>query len=470
LTYEWFAAEIGVVPSLLTEPPRPAVIRESHRAHWYVVGTVCIGAFMGQLDASIVTIAMPRIGQDLHATVGAVEWVALAYLLVLIASIATVGHLADAFGRKLLYTYGFAVFTGGSALCAVAPSLPVLVGARVVQAIGAALFQANSVALITEAVPRSHLRRAIGIQGTAQALGLALGPAAGGTLVALGGWRLIFLINLPVGLTGLVLAWTLLPRSRSRSDIGSGDAPGAVLLAVAAGGVLAYLSLANRSGYCDPWLLAALAAGVVAAAAFVVRERRAPFPLIELRMLRLRPLAVGLPSGLLSFALLFGALFVLPYDLLAHHVPATRAGLELALLPLGIGITAVFAARLRRGTLVARGMLLTGAGQLLIAFGPGTASLLGGLLVAGIGLGAFIPSNNASIMRAAPRGHTGLVGGLVNMARGSGTAVGVAAAGALYVAGGLSLAMAVLGLAGLVAAACLKLGDADPARPAAARR
>ena len=143
---------------LLIEPRRPAWLRGNPRAYWYVVGTVCIGAFMGQLDASIVTLALPRIERDLHATVGAVEWVALSYLLVLVATVAIVGRIADAVGRKLLYVYGFGVFTVGSAFCALAPTLALLIAARVLQAIGAAMLQANSVALITEAMPRPAAR------------------------------------------------------------------------------------------------------------------------------------------------------------------------------------------------------------------------------------------------------------------------------------------------------------------------
>ena len=134
-------------------------MRASPRAHWFVVGTVCIGAFMGQLDASIVTLALPSIGRELHVSVGAVEWVALAYLLVLVATVTTVGRLADAVGRKLLYVYGFAVFTAGSALCGLAPALWLLVAARVLQGLGAAMLQANSVALIAEAMPESSLGR-----------------------------------------------------------------------------------------------------------------------------------------------------------------------------------------------------------------------------------------------------------------------------------------------------------------------
>ncbi len=452
----------SLLRSLLREPRRPTAIRESPRAPWFVVGTVCIGAFMGQLDASIVTLALPRLGSDLHASIGAVEWVALAYLLVLIATVATVGHFADAFGRKLLYTYGFGVFTAASVVCGLAPSLPVLIGARMLQALGAAMLQANSVALIAEALPPELLARGIGVQGAAQALGLALGPAMGGLLIALGGWRLIFLVNLPAGVVGLTLGCLLLPRSRSRRQIGRGDPLGAVLLALAAGGPLAYLSLASRTGYGNGPLLASLAAGLAAAVAFVWHERRSSAPLIELSMLRRPALSIGLGSGLISYLILFGSLFVVPYFLDARHVGSAVAGIELAVLPVAIGITAPIAGRFARrlGTraLTSAGILLAGGGLLLVGAVHGTAGLLAGLALAGIGLGAFTPANNASIMGSAPRGHTGLVGGLLNMTRGAGTALGVAVAGALYTAAvastdsasdGLTLAMAVLGSLGV---------------------
>ena len=420
----------------MTETARPPRIRQSPRAHWYVVATVCIGAFMGQLDASIVTLALPRLGHDLHASVGAVEWVALAYLLVLIATVAAVGNFADAFGRKLLYTYGFGVFTLASAVCGIAPNLPVLIGARVVQALGAAMLQANSVALITEAMPRRLLARGIGVQGTAQALGLALGPAIGGLLLALGGWRLIFLINVPAGVAGILLGRVLLPRSRSRREIGRGDLGGAALMALAAGATLAYLSLGTRYGFGDLLLLALLALGLIAAVAFVVHERRHPDPLVDLSMLRRPTLAIGLSSGLVAYLVLFATLFAVSYYLSAERLSSVLAGLELALLPAGIGVAAPIAGRLvnRLGAraLTSAGLFMTGAGLLLIALGLGNLGLLAGLLVAGLGLGTFTPANNASIMGAAPGDHTGLVGGLLNMTRGTGTALGVAVASVIY--------------------------------------
>ena len=461
---------------LLTEPRRPAGVRESQRAQWYVVGTVCIGAFMGQLDASIVTVALPRLGRDLHASVGTVEWVALAYLLVLVATVATVGRIADAVGRKLLYVYGFAVFTAGSVLCGLAPTLPVLIAARVLQAVGAAMLQANSVALITEALPRPLLGRGIGVQGTAQALGLALGPAIGGALLALGGWRLIFLVNLPAGAIGLTLGWFLLPRSRYRREAGRADHLGAGLLALEAAGPLLYLSLANRAGYANPQLLVALIAGSLAAIGFVRRERRVDEPLIELSLLRRPALSVGLSSGLVSYLVLFGTLFVVPYYLSAKHVGLALVGLQLSVLPVAIGIAAPIAGRLlnRVGDrpITAGGMILTAIGLLEIALRHGTTGLLTGLALAGLGLGAFTPANNATIMSASPPGHAGVISGLLNMTRGIGTALGVAIASALYTAAaeagaahdahdaaghGLTVALAVLGLVALAVGLALLL-------------
>jgi EmrB/QacA subfamily drug resistance transporter len=423
---------------LLHEPRRPVAVRESPRAHWYVVATVCIGAFMGQLDASIVTVALPRMGRDLHATLGAVEWVALAYLLVLVATVATVGRIADAVGRKLLYVYGFGVFTVGSALCGLAPTLTILIAARVLQAVGAAMLQANSVALIAEAMPRRMLGRAIGVQGSAQALGLALGPAVGGILLSLAGWRFIFLVNLPAGVIGLALGWFLLPRSRSHRELGSADGIGAGLLALAAMGPLVYLSLAGRAGYANAALLGCLAGGVVAAAGFVRRERRVNAPLIDLSILRRRGLAAGLGSGLVSYLALFGTLFIVPYYLSADHESATLIGLQLAVLPVAIGITAPIAGRLVTHVgarwLTAGGLMLAAAGMLTIAVEHGTAGILAGLAVTGVGLGLFTPANNAEVMSASPPGHAGVVGGMLNMTRGLGTALGVALAGALFTA------------------------------------
>ena len=208
--------------SILHEQARPAAIRESRRAPWLAVSVVCFGAFMGQLDASIVTITFPAMERDFSVQVAAVQWVSLIYLLGLVAMLAPAGRLGDAVGRKLVYTYGFAVFTVASAACGLAPSLGTLVALRLIQAIGAAMLQANSVALVTTSAPKARMRFALGIQAGAQSVGLALGPTLGGLLTTMVGWRAVYWVNVPVGIVAVVAGRYLLPRTRQFSRLGFG--------------------------------------------------------------------------------------------------------------------------------------------------------------------------------------------------------------------------------------------------------
>jgi MFS family permease len=210
------------------------------------VGAVCIGAFMGQLDASVVTLTYPRLQSEFHAGFGSVAWVSLVYLLVLVVLLVPVGRWADSRGHKLLYLYGFVLFTFASAACALAPSLGWLVADRGVQAIGAAFLQANSVALVVLSVPAARIRTALGLQGAAQALGLALGPTLGGILVDAHGWRSVFWVNVLVGVVAIVAGQVLLPRSRDLNPPRRGDLRGFALLAAAVAAAL--LTLSGPSG------------------------------------------------------------------------------------------------------------------------------------------------------------------------------------------------------------------------------
>ena len=384
-------------PWLLREPARPARIRESSRAGAFVVGTVCIGAFMGQLDASIVTLALPRIGAGLGESAATVRWVSLSYMLVLACTLVPVGLLADRFGRKLLYTYGFAVFTLGSVLCGLAPTLGWLIAARVTQGLGAAMLQANSVALVVESQPPRLLARGLGVQGAAQAVGLALGPAIGGLLLALGGWQLIFLVNLPAGILGIALAWVLLPRSRT------------------AGGKLR---------------------GAPHEAHRPATPREAPRPAAPRERFDPRALAVGLGGAMAAYGVMFATLYTVSYHLAALHLPTALAGLELAALPVALGICAPLAGRLAEHVearvLTLGGPLLAGLGLCVLVVSAGSdAALPIGLTLVGAGLGAFIPVNNATVMRAGARSRVGVLSGILNTARCLGTALGVALPGVL---------------------------------------
>jgi len=416
---------------LLREPARPAVVREHRMAPWLAVATVCFGAFMGQLDASIVTLAFPALQRQFGAGLAGVQWVSLAYLLALVALLVPVGRWSDRFGRKLVYLYGFVVFAGASAACGLAPSLTALIGLRVVQAAGAAMLQANSVALVATSAPGGRRRAALGIQAAAQALGLALGPVVGGLLVASAGWRWIFFVNVPVGVMAVLAGWFLLPRTRQLAHGRGSDPLGMTLLALAAVGMLVAVSSLSGLGLPVLALAGSAAAAVLAAAGLIWWERRAAAPLVDLRLLAAAGFAPALGGALGVYLVLFGPLVLLPQTLAAHSEGALRAGVLLTALPAGFGLAAVAAERVlparwpNQRRCVAGG-LLAACSVAALAIGRPAAVTVISLAFLGAGLGAYIPANNAQIMAAVPDHDAATAGGMVNMTRGLGTALGIA--------------------------------------------
>jgi MFS family permease/DNA-binding MarR family transcriptional regulator len=423
--------------SILIEPARPEVIRQNPRAPWLAVGVVCFGAFMGQLDASIVTLTFRPMERQFAVPLAGVQWVSLAYLLALVALLTPVGRLSDAVGRKLIYTYGFVLFTLASVACGLAPSLVLLVVFRIMQAAGAAMLQSNSVALVATSAPPGATRLALGTQAAAQAVGLALGPTLGGVLTASVGWRYVYWVNVPVGIAAVVAGRYLLPRTRQFSRTDSFDWLGTGLLAAATTALLLAVSAAaglNMAG----WAAGLLAAvSVLAAAGFAVRQLRARFPLIPTSLLRSARLAFGLVGALAGYLVLFGPLVLVPQVLGGQGAAGTdgavRAGLILSALPVGFGVAALGAEAVlpkswgnwQRGAV--GGLTCAAALAGLIAMPGSTAALAVLLGVAGLGLGAFVPANNTVIMGASPGASAGVLGGLVNMARGIGTALGICA-------------------------------------------
>ena len=211
--------------------PGPAQFFERRAAYpWFVVGTVCIGAFIGQLDASIVQLAMPSFEDVFDAPLDAVSWVAVAYVLAFAAVLPAFARLAEIGGRKTLYLCGFALFGLFSALCGFAPSLPLLVAFRVLQGIGGSMLGANSVVILVAAAGPARRGKALGIMAAAQAVGLSLGPTLGGVLLATLGWRSIFWVTVPFAILGAALGWLIVPKTTAFAENRRFDAAGAALL------------------------------------------------------------------------------------------------------------------------------------------------------------------------------------------------------------------------------------------------
>ncbi|KJY36831.1 MFS transporter [Streptomyces sp. NRRL S-495] len=451
---------------LLAERPRPRGIAGRRYAHWLAVGTVCLGAFLGQLTASVTALVYPALQRRFDAGFAAVEWVALAYLLVLVALLAPIGRLSDLVGRKTVYLGGFAVFGLASLGAGFAGGLGTLVACRAVQAVGGAMMQANSVALVARGVPGHAMRRALGVQAAAQGLGLALGPSLGGLLVAHASWRWVFWINVPVAVVGIVAGWFLLPRTRveeapalPRPRVAAGPALGpalgpavgpvvgpepdggrfdlAGLLLLGGSTTALLLALSAASGLPLPaWaVVALLAAAVLCALALVRQERRATRPILAPGLVNTPGVRPGLAVALIGYLLLFCPLVLGPVLLAEAGLPTARSGLVITVLPAAFAVAATVGGGLlpRGWSDVARcrcGAALAGAGllgcALLPALGVPAVLLAGPLLVVGSGLGLLLPANNALVMRAIPAECSAVGGGMVNTARSLGTALGTA--------------------------------------------
>lgn len=416
---------------LATEPARPRVVREHRLAPWLAVGIVCFGAFMGQLDASIVTLAFPAMQHRFGVGLAQVQWVSLSYLLVLVALLVPVGKWSDRAGRKLLYLYGFAAFSLASVGCGFAPSLAALIAFRVVQAAGAAMLQANSIALVSTSVPGQLRRTALGFQAVAQAAGLALGPVAGGVIVASAGWRWVFLINPPVGLVAIAGGILLLPRTRHRSAETSPDLVGVALLGAVVTGTLLVVSAAAGLRLGLAGITLAGAAALAGGGGLAVWERRVRHPLLDRSVLAATGAWRGLAGALFAYLVLFGPLVLYPQVLGAGVSLIT--GLTLAALPAGFAAGAVLAERLLPGSWTDSRRCLLGGSVAVLACGllavsgvTGSAVVAALLGLLGLGLGCYIPANNAQIMGQVPAAKAATAGGMVNMSRGIGTAFGVA--------------------------------------------
>lgn len=421
-------------------PPVPAIARQaSYR--WFVVGTVCVGSLLGQIDSSMTQMLLPRLEVEFDARLSSVSWVAVSYLLAQASFIPIFGRLTDMFGHKLLYVGGFLLFIIGSGLCGFATSLPLLIAFRVLQGLGAALITANSTAIVIMVAGTEERGRALGLQSAAQAVGLCAGPAVGGLVLDTLGWHWAFWINVPVGLAAVVLAWLVVPRTELRPDPGRFDWWGAMLIAPALTAVMAVLNEGHAWGFASPALIGCLVLALVLLTLFVRAERGAGAPLLDLGLLAKPAFLLGNVASFLAYASLFGLFFLIPFTFVrVYDDSALQAGLRLSILPVVLGLLAPLGGWLydRLGARIPAcggALVCLGGLGLLFVFLDGTARSLPLVMLAlalvGVGQGLFISPNNSAIMAAAPAEETGQAASVLNVMRLIGISAGIAGASTL---------------------------------------
>src|SRR6202790_3116367 len=283
----------------------------SNLSTWLTLAAMSLGYGVVQLDVTIVNTALDSIGTSLGGGVSELQWVVSAYTIAFPAFILTSGALGDRLGAKRIFMAGFAVFTAASVACALAPSAAILIAARAIQGLGAAILVPNSLALLSHAYPDEKQRgRAIGIWAAGASLALISGPLLGGGLIALVGWRSIFLVNLPIGLVGLWLSWRF-AGTTTRSPQRKIDLPGQLAAMPALGCLAGAIIEGGALGWRRPFVIAGFAAAAVLAVLFVLQEWRAPQPMLPLSLFGHRLFALTSLVGLLVNVAFYGLIFVL---------------------------------------------------------------------------------------------------------------------------------------------------------------
>jgi len=444
----------------------------SPRRRMLVLAICCMSLLLVSLDNTVLNVALPSMRSDLHASVSGMQWTIDAYTLVLAALLMLAGSTADRIGRKRIFQTGLVIFTLGSALCSLAPSLGALVGFRMVQAIGGSMLNPVAMSIIANTFTEPRERaRAIGVWGGVVGISMAAGPIVGGVLVESVGWRSIFWINLPVGLAAMVLTARFVPESRApkprRPD------PIGQLLVIAVLGSLTYAIIeAPGHGWGSPLITVCAAVAVLGLVALIRYERRRPEPLIDVRFFHSAPFSGATVIAVSAFAALGGFLFLNTLYLQdIRGLDALHAGLWMLPMAFMCFVCAPLSGRLvghggPRLPLLLAGVTMAASGVLFAAFDAQSTNvlLLTGYVLFGIGFGLVNAPITNTAVSGMPRSQAGVASAVASTSRQVGQSLGVAVIGAVLAAGA---AAGVTGaVAGHRASAAAATAFVDAARPA----
>jgi len=400
-----------------------------------------LGLFMIYLDALIVNVALPSIQHDFSVGEAGLQWVVAAYSLGMAIAIMSAATLADILGRRRIYLFGIALFTLSSVACGLAPSLEVLNAARGVQGVAAAIVNVTSLALVSAAFPDPRQKAwAIGIWTAVASTALSIGPTLGGILVQRVGWRVIFLVNAPVGLAVLLLTWRFVQESRDERPR-TFDLPGQILFVVAVG-AFAYAVIGGpRHGWTSRETLGLLVLAAATLAAFVFAERRSPDPMMDLTLFRDRTYTLAIVTIFSVLFAVYGMLLVVTqlFQNVRGFTP-TQAGL--LLLPYSAVFTVM---SLRVGRLVprlgSRRLILAGLwaqiaglGVMIAGMEASTPAVVVGLMFSGMGSGLCLTPITSLAMTAVPPERAGMASGIMSAQRALGSTVGFAVLGSILAA------------------------------------
>ncbi|MGI5883211.1 MAG: MFS transporter [Dethiobacteria bacterium] len=395
---------------------------------------IMLGGIMGPIDASIVNVILPTIAGFFGVSIATAQWVPLIYLLTISSLLLFYGRLGDIFGYKQVYLAGLASFTVASALCGLAPTIHWLIAFRAFQGIGSGMMMSVPFAILTTVFQPQERGRALGINAISISAGLAFGPTLGGILASLWSWRLVFLINIPIGIVAFLWGWKVIPELKGQP--GKIDTTGAVAAFICLFSFLFFINQLQGTGI-GPTTVGALAIAIISGISFIYIENHSPQPMVRLALFANKTFTLGNISAMLNFASQYIMVFATPFYLQrVLHYPPDKIGFLMTCFPLAVMIIAPFSSTLsdRLGTrgLAAAGAALCAVALATMAFLPVEASPLTvgwRLAFFGLGTGLFQSPNNSAVMGSAPRLHLGVASGVLATVRNTGMAIGIAMAG-----------------------------------------
>jgi EmrB/QacA subfamily drug resistance transporter len=405
----------------------------------FTLGTMCFALFMVMLDSTVVNLALPTIQRELNASMSELQWIVDAFVLALASLLLTGGTLGDMFGRRRAFMIGVAVFTGGSVICALAPTTGVLIGARVLQGVGGAVMMPSTLSILTNTFPDARERaRAIGLWAGISGLAMAIGPLVGGTMVDRLGWQSIFWINAPIGVIALALAARFVPESSDRAGR-TLDLPGQVTAVLGLAALTYAFIEANTYGWTSTRILTCFIVAAVSLSLFLFLEIRGSSPLLQLKFFRNMTFSgANLVGVIVSFAF-FGVIFFLSLFLQdVQGYSPTKAGVLQLPATLGVMTAAIVSGRIV-GRIGARlpitiGLLMTGTALLFqTGIQPDTsyASFWYWLLLMGLGIGLIMSPMTTAVMGTVPAARAGMASATSNTMRQVGGVFGIAVLGNL---------------------------------------
>ncbi len=408
---------------------------------WIIFFLVATAIFMSTLDSSIVNVALPFIMKDLHTRVNIIQWVVLSYLVTISSLLLTFGRLSDIHGRRIIYTYGFLIFTIGSLLCSIAQTPFFLIFSRSIQGVGSAMLMACSPAIIIDVFPPKERGRALGMVGAVVAAGLTSGPLAGGILLDLFSWRSIFYINIPIGLTALLAGFFIL--KGTAADKGNKeplDWTGGILLVISISSFIIFLTHQDRWNISDIKSISLITLFFIAFFMFARTEVKSEYPLLDPKLLKIRLFFFPVISSAILFAGLFMIVFLMPFYLTYPcGYPASKTGLIMitpfVFLFFLSPVSGILYDKIGSKWLCAAGitlLTLSLASFLFINNNSGVIPIIWRLALAGIGTALFISPNNTAAMNSIPMSQRGIASGAIATSRNIGMVIGIAIAGLVF--------------------------------------